>query len=164
MSWIRLLAIASFALYALALILRTKTPGAARVLWTAAFLLMLAHVFMAFSEVHHWSHRTAHDDTARQTDEMFGVYWGGGVFFNYALLLVWAVDVVRWWRGGFSIGTQAFLAFMWLNGVVVFGRGWVRWFGAVVFLTLGVLAWRARRKRHRGGVTSGPDPLRPPLP
>jgi hypothetical protein len=152
MTWIRLLAIASFTLYALALVLRTRTARAARLLWTAAFLLMVVHVLLAFAEVHHWSHQAAHDDTARQTAEIFGLRWGGGVFFNYALLLVWAVDVVRWWRGGFSICSQAFLAFMWFNGVVVFGHGWVRWFGAVVFLALGVLAWTSRRKRSKSAV------------
>lgn len=149
MTWIRLLAIASFALYALALILRAKKPGAARILWTSAFLLMLVHVLLAFANVHRWSHQAAYDDTARQTGEMFGLYWGGGVFFNYALLLAWAVDVVRWWRGGFSVPTQGFLGFMWFNGIVVFGHGWVRWFGAVAFLALGVLAWRARGKAAR---------------
>lgn len=143
---IRGTAAASFFLYVLALLLRSRTRGTARWLWTCAFLLMLIHVLLAFAKVHHWSHRDAYDDTARQTADMFGLAWGGGVFFNYALLLVWAVDVVRWWRDGFSRAAQAFLAFMWFNGTVVFGHGWIQWVGAAAFLLLGGMLWRARRK------------------
>jgi hypothetical protein len=137
----------SFVLYALALAwrLRRITP-AGNVIWTAAFALMLLHVLLAFHFAHHWSHRAAYDDTARQTAELFGIRWGGGVFANYALLLVWAVEVVRWWSGGFSRAAQWFMAFMWFNGTVVFGHGLIRWLGVAGFLMLAVMLWVARRK------------------
>jgi len=131
---------ASFALYFLALMLRLRRPSRiASVAWTVAFALMLVHVGLAFHFAHHWSHRAAYEETARQTAEVFGVHWGGGVFANYALLVVWAVEVARWWRGRVSRYAQAFLAFMWFNGTVVFGHGPVRWLGAMIFAALAVV-------------------------
>lgn len=140
---------ASFVPYALALAWRLR-HGPARLLlnitWTAAFVLMLVHVLLAFHFAHHWSHRSAYEETARQTAEAFGLHWGGGVFANYALLLVWAIEVARWWRGGFSKAAQWFLAFMWFNGAVVFGHGFIRWFGVVAFVALAAVAITARMK------------------
>lgn len=138
---------ASFVLYVLALLLRSHGSGISRWLWTLAFALMLVHVLLAFHGAHHWSHRAAYEDTARQTAEVFGVSWGSGVYANYVLLLVWAVDVVRWWRGGFSKATQAFLAFMWFNATVVFGHGWIRWVGVLAFAML-LLQTRRRSARQ----------------
>jgi hypothetical protein len=137
----------SFALYAIALLLRLRRPSsAATIIWTTAFALMAVHVALAFHWVHHWSHREAFDATARQTAEVFGVHWGGGVFANYALLLAWLVEVINWWRGRWSGLIQAFLAFMWFNGTIVFGHGFIRWLGVVVFLMLGAALCLRRRK------------------
>src|SRR5262245_8758576 len=86
----------AFALYVAALAMRPRAVGrqpsadtctredrrraadplrAARWMWTAACMLMLAHVALAFDAFHHWSHHAAHDDTARQTKELFGIDW-----------------------------------------------------------------------------------------
>jgi hypothetical protein len=139
----------SFVLYAMALLLRLRRPSSvAAILWTTAFAFMAVHVGLAFHLVHHWSHREAFDATARQTAEVFGVRSGGGIYANYALLLVWAVEVVNWWRGRWSGYAQAFLAFMWLNGTVVFGHGFIRWLGVVVFVML-IVALRSRRRKSR---------------
>src|SRR4051812_10499094 len=89
----------SLVLYAIALLLRLRgTSSAATIIWAAAFMFLVIHVALAFHHVHHWSHRDAFDATARQTAEVFGVGWGGGIFANYALLVVWAVEVLNWWR------------------------------------------------------------------
>jgi hypothetical protein len=137
----------SFVLYVVALLMRGIVPFRwPAVLWTAAFAVMAVHVCLAFQFVHHWSHRAAAEETARQTAEVFGLHWGAGVFANYALLAVWAVDVARWWRGQWSKATQAFLAFMWFNGVVVFGHGFIRWLGVAAFAVLIVALWRRRTK------------------
>jgi hypothetical protein len=139
---------ASFVLYAAALWFRIRRGRAgtpACVVWSAAFALMLIHVAAAFHFAHDWSHQAAYDETARQTAEVFGLNWGGGVFANYALLIVWAAEVVNWWRGRLSGAAQAFLAFMWCNGAVVFGHGWIRWFGVVIFLMLGATLWMSRK-------------------
>ena len=141
----------SFVLYAMALLLRLRRPSsAAALIWTAAFVFMVIHVGLAFHLVHHWSHRDAFDSTARQTAEVFGVHWGGGIFANYALLLVWAVEVFNWWRGRWSGFAQAFLAFMWFNGTVVFGHGFIRWLGAAAFLLLTVVLWLNWKKADHG--------------
>ena len=133
----------SFLFYVIALVIQ---PKFARALWTAACLMMLIHVTLAFHSFHHWSHRAAYEDTARQTAQLTGMQWGGGVYANYTLLLVWFADVIWWWRGLTAYGSrskiitrfiQGFLAFMWFNATVVFGHGWTRWLGVAGFLILG---------------------------
>jgi hypothetical protein len=146
---------ASFVLYAAALVWRTwsgRAGIAACIVWSVAFLLMLIHVVAAFHFTHHWSHQSAYDETARQTSEVFGLNWGGGVFANYALLIVWAVELANWWRGRLSKAAQSFLAFMWFNGAVIFGHGWIRWFGVAVFAVLAAALWM---KGKRGDRRSG---------
>jgi hypothetical protein len=46
---------------------------------------------------HGWSHQAAVLDTARQTAEVFGVAWGGGVYVNYAFVAIWLAEL-SWWR------------------------------------------------------------------
>jgi len=151
----------SFLLYVITpvLWLRPQMPEfrsrVARLLWTASFLLLLLHVGLAFQVFHHWSHRAAYEDTARQTAELTGLQWGGGIYANYALLLVWLVDVIWWWRGIAIYDSrpkwvawciQGFLAFMWFNATVVFGHGWVRYLGIAGFLIMG-WAWLGLRSQ-----------------
>jgi hypothetical protein len=126
--------------YAAAVALSLRRLPHARSLWTLGFLLYLAHVWGAFEFFHGWSHGAACAETAKQTAETFGVRWGGGLYFNYAFTLAWAFDCAWWWtRGGDYPGKawlRAFLAFMFFNGVVVFGRGAVRWTGLAVAAAL----------------------------
>lgn len=169
----------AFALYVLALALRIRAanradrrpsadllplnlrrraadpPVLARWLWTGACALLFAHVGFAFHGFHHWSHRAAYAETARQTAELFGIDWGGGLFANYAMLLVWLVDVFGWWHSGPpslrrpALRTwlaQGFLAFMWFNATVAFGHGSVRWVGLAGFVTLAVCYFLYLRK------------------
>ena len=144
---------ASFALYVLALLWRLRRPSAcANGIWTAAFVMMVIHVGCAFHFAHHWSHRAAYDETAWQTAEVFGLKWGGGVFANYALLVVWAIEVANWWRGRTSRLAQVFLAFMWFNGAVVFGHGLIRWGGVGAFVLLAVGWWRTGKRSDAGRV------------
>ena len=69
----------------------------ARGLWTLGFATALLHVALAFHLRHGWSHSAALAETARQTDELLGYRFGGGVYVNYAFLVVWAADVWWWW-------------------------------------------------------------------
>ncbi len=103
--------------------------GMARLAWTGGCILFLAHVACAFNFFHGWSHAAAYQHTARRTEETIGIFWGGGLYLNYAFTLVWLADVLWWWRGleqyerrGRAVewGVQAFLAFMAFNGTVVF--------------------------------------------
>jgi drug/metabolite transporter (DMT)-like permease len=149
----------SFLFYVIAFLVR---PRAARMLWTVACLLMFVHVGLAFHSFHHWSHDAAYEDTARQTAELTGLQWGGGIFANYALLVIWLVDVVWWWRGASAdasraktatVCIQGFLAFMWFNATVVFGHGWTRWLGVAGFLIL-IGVWLNSRAAQQNKTAS----------
>ena len=144
-------------LYAATLALRLARPERrrlARWLWTLGCVLFLAHVAAAFHYFHGWSHRHAYADTARQTGEMFGTYWGGGLYLNYLFVLVWAADVAWWCRGldrydrrprWVAAVVHGFMFFMAFNGAVVFAHGPVRWVAAVVTLVVALLALRVRK-------------------
>ena len=124
--------------------------SATRVLWTIACAILIAHFITAFQFYHGWSHAAAYADTARQTREAFGLNWGGGVFINYALLILWMLDIAWWWRSGLEsyrrrpfflvAGWHGFLIFIIFNATVVFGDGVVRWIGLAICLVL-TLAW-----------------------
>lgn len=138
--------------YFLSLLLRLHGRQGARSVWTAGFLFFLVHVVYAFHYFNDWSHDHAVAETSRQTREVVGLDWGGGVYFNYVFALVWGVDVVWWWasklsyerRAGWIEGImQGYMAFIVFNATIVFGEGMIRW-GAVVASAglLGVLAWK----------------------
>jgi hypothetical protein len=155
---------AALGLYALALAARLLPKqrrsrlGPARWAWTLGCALYLAHVVCAFQFRHGWSHAAAYQETARRTEEQFGLAWGGGLYLNYLFTAVWVGDVLWWWLACRSYETrprllggmvQAFLAFMAFNGAVVFAAGPVRWFGLAACATLGVLGGLTLRKRVR---------------
>jgi hypothetical protein len=135
----------------------TNKRKTSRLAWTAAYLFYLIHVWAAFAFYHHWSHEAAYLETARQTAELFGIHWGGGIYFNYVFTVVWGADVWRRWSGvdrrpkwprWIDVAIQSFLAFMFLNATVVFGSGWVRWSGVIAAAGLGLLWWRYRLRNH----------------
>ena len=126
----------------------------ARGLWTLGCLLLWLHVACAFAFYHHWSHAEALESTALRTRETIGLDWGGGIFFNYALLVVWTADVLWWWirptsyrmrPRSLALAVHAFLAFMIFNAAVVFESGATRWvtLAGLVVLAIGRLARRA---------------------
>jgi hypothetical protein len=129
---------------------RAHRDLAARVVWTVACASLIAHFISAFQFYHAWSHAAAYRDTARQTQEVFGFNWGGGLFINYALLIAWIVDIGWWWRRGLDSYRQrpwplvavwhGFLIFIIFNATVVFGDGIVRWLGLATCLLL-TLTW-----------------------
>jgi hypothetical protein len=130
----------------------------ARVMWTAGCLFYLAHVYGAFQFVHGWSHAAAYAETARQTEEVFGLHWGGGIHFNYAFTILWPADVIWWWTDSEGYGRRprwvstsvhAFLAFMFFNGAVVFASGPVRWLGVGATVLL-LVWWSKSRMMHQG--------------
>jgi hypothetical protein len=132
-----------------------RRPAPARQLWTLGFACYLGHVFAAFAFHYGWSHQAAYAETARQTAELFRIRWGGGLYFNYAFTAVWAADVVwMWWRAdsyrsrppALAATVHSFMAFMFLNGAVVFASGWIRWLGLAATAMLTIL-WTVRRRR-----------------
>jgi hypothetical protein len=127
-----------------------RRPEPARVFWTVGWLCFLGHVAAAFAQHYRWSHQVAYAETARQTADLFGFRWGGGLYFNYAFTAVWTADVAwMWWRpAGYRsrprwIGTAVywFMAFMFFNGAVVFASGPIRWLGLGATAVL-VLLWK----------------------
>jgi predicted membrane-bound dolichyl-phosphate-mannose-protein mannosyltransferase len=113
----------------------------ARLAWTAGCLGLFAHAICALHYHHHWSQAAAYRETARQTAELTGIAWGGGLIINYAFLAAWAVDVGWWWFGAeahrrrhwlISAVWQGFMIFMIFNATVVFKTGLVRWVGVAI--------------------------------
>lgn len=135
--WLALIAYAIGA----GMMLRVRGRAAARCVWTIGCALFLVHVVCAFGFYHGWSHAAALDATARQTGEMTGVRWGGGLFLNYVFALAWLGDVLWWWLAPESHARRSqrlaavwhgFFFFMVFNGAVVFANGPVRWLGLVI--------------------------------
>src|SRR5262245_10734208 len=86
----------ALSLYTAAEVMRARAQMA-RALNTAGCAAFLAHVWCAFAFYHQWSHAAAYADTARQTAELTGWNWGGGLYINYVFALVWAGEVVWEW-------------------------------------------------------------------
>jgi hypothetical protein len=134
---------------------RHKWDSAARLAWTVACVGLLAHVACAFHFFHGWSHRAAYFDTARQTNEVVGLNWGGGLYINYALLICWVLDVAWWWLRGLDAyrrrprplvaAWHGFLIFIIFNSTVIFKTGFVRWAGLCVCLGLCLVWWLAAK-------------------
>lgn len=151
----------SMVLYVLALALRWNGRGdtgrlaAARRAWIGGCLLFLGHVIFAFACFHHWSHAAAFEETARRTEEMFGFFWGGGLYLNYAFTSVWLIDAAWWWlwpatfqRRGQLVEwlVQGYMGFMAFNGAVVFAAWPVRIAGLVGCVVL-LAAWTRRERK-----------------
>jgi hypothetical protein len=146
----------------------------ARLFWTAGCLAFLLHTASAFQFYHHWSHRAAYEATARQTAEVVGLDWGGGLYANYGFAALWTADACWWWIGleryrtrprGLEWAVQGFLGFMAFNATVVFGAGVIRWTGLAACLFLAaVLAYTwcrggssLQRSQDQAGAAPAPD-------
>lgn len=127
-------------------------------------LLASAHFLLAFDVRHDWSHASAVQETARQTADVYGLDWGGGVYVNYAFLGVWALDLCRW-RAGARPGTarsrfptwlvRAFYVVVILNAAVIFAAGWRRGLGAALVVAIVAAWWPRTQGRHPAGSPSG---------
>lgn len=140
---------------------RSTVDSLVRYAWTIACGALAAHYISAFHFFHHWSHSAAYLETARQTEEVFKINWGGGLFINYAFLTIWIADVGFWWLRGLDsyrrrplalvMTWHGVLLFIIFNATVVFKTGWIRWLGLLICLTvcLSLLAsakqWFGRR-------------------
>jgi len=127
-----------------------RWDAAARVAWTIGCASLISHMIFAFQFYHGWSHESAYRDTARQTEEVVGLNWGGGLFINYVLLIAWVVDITWWWLSGLDSYRSrpwplvavwhGFIVFIIFNATVVFADGIVRWVGLCICATL-CFAW-----------------------
>lgn len=131
-----------------------------RLAWTIGCAVLLAHFICAFHFYHGWSHEAAYRDTVRQTAEVFAINWGGGLFINYAVAILWVADVAWWWFAGLSsyrrrpwwvtLIWHSFLIFIIFNATVVFTDGLARWAGLLVSLSL-CLSWVFISRRRSFG-------------
>ena len=152
-------------LYALSLARRLntgwRTPDkTAAALWAAGCGVYLAHFACAFGFYMRWSHAVAFQHTAVRSAEVVGWRFGGGIFFNYAFTAVWLVDAI-WMIAGrasyarrprsYDLLVHGYMAFMALNGVIVFGPSPTREIGAVVLVGLVARWFRSRRQRSSSG-------------
>jgi len=135
---------------------RRRWDVVARMAWTGGCASLLIHVVCAFHYYHNWSHEAAYRETARQTAELTGFAWGGGLFINYALVVGWIIDVA-WWRRSLdayrnrplwlSAIWQGFLIFIIFNATVVFKTGPLRWIGLGLSLWLAFLLLLVNRSK-----------------
>jgi hypothetical protein len=129
---------------------RAQRDSVARIIWTMAVFSLIAHVACAFQFYHGWSHESAYSETARQTKDVVGLNWGGGLFINYLFTIGWIIDLAWWWRCGLDSYRQrpwqlvaawhGFLIFIIFNSTVVFKESTVRWVGLSICLIL-CIAW-----------------------
>ena len=93
---------------------------------TFGLFVYLVHVCLAFEYFYNWSHSIALRETERQTSELFGVAWGGGLYLNYLFTALWAGDCAASWlvhdwprRRRTRLAIHAFLAFIVVNATLV---------------------------------------------
>lgn len=125
-----------------------------RWVWTFGCAFYLAHVVLAFAVFHGWSHSLAYEFTARQTGELTGWDWGGGIYVNYLFSALWLAETIQWWRAPdayrrrsrpVDLAIRLCFAFMVLNGAVIFVAGPQRWLGILIFAALAYGFVRFRR-------------------
>jgi hypothetical protein len=121
-----------------------------RGIWTIALLALVLHFVAAYQYYHDWNQTSAYLETARQTNDYIGLNWGGGLYINYAILLIWIVDLSLWWLQGPDSYQKHFwkvrLVWHWLlifiifNALIVFKGGMVRWIG-ILYCSVLIFTW-----------------------
>lgn len=118
-----------------------------RAAWTLGCVLLAVHILAAFHFEHAWSHAEAWKHVAAQTARVTGISWGGGLYFNFAFLLLWAIDVFKVWRRStyqktrLRLATDGASVFMAINATVVFGPAW--WFWPLAIFAVAFMACRS---------------------
>ncbi|MBA2114245.1 hypothetical protein [Bremerella alba] len=124
------------------------TVGWQRAIWTTACGLFLAHIAAGMHYYHDWSNAQAYADTAQQTFDKLGVRFGGGIYVNHLMAILWSMDVVWWWIAPKSYAGRSprweqwligFLLFIAFNGLIVFKEGPLRIAGLIGFSVLGLI-------------------------
>jgi hypothetical protein len=139
-------------------LVRRLRLAAARFAWSVGCVLQVVHIAAALGFYHGWSHAEAYAHTARRTAEMTGCNWGGGLYLNYLFTALWMADAA-WWQvdresyenrgAALDAGVLGFMAFMAVNGVIVFGPPATRIVGIAITFPLLLVVVRARRLQRR---------------
>lgn len=151
---------------------RRPILAAARLLWSAGCLSFLLHAMAAFHFYHHWSHQAAYEATSRETAEVVGFDWGGGLYANYAFALLWVADAGWWWFAPdrylsrprwLEWTVQGYFGFIAFNATVVFGTGTIRWIGLGACMGLALVLGYSRQW-HRLTASKPDDATDPGTP
>jgi hypothetical protein len=150
------------ALFAIGETGRTSLRSWAWWAFTAGLALTIVHTLLAFAIVDNWVHEDAVRRTAMQTEAVFGVAAGWGVYVNYAFLAAWLADA-WWWRASprgyvrpamLTWTLRTFYLIVIFNGAIVFASGIRRLFGAAI------VAWLCLCWGVLGRVNPAPSALR----
>lgn len=118
--------------------------------WTASWLLCVIHMVCAFHFRHHWDHAVALEHTAKTTEDVVGLRWGGGLYINYVFLACWGISAIASListapptvlRRRLDATMHLVAAFMMFNATAVFGPPWW-WIPALLVTGLIVYRWR----------------------
>lgn len=142
-------------------ILRSGRPSAMWA-WAVGLDAYLLHIGLSFAFFYDWSLVVAWEATARDSAETVGIDSGFGIVVNFLFLALLGIDFVSQWRTGRRkcAGAIDFLvAFLILNGAVIFGEGAVRGLG--ICLLAAILWGRFRRRGGPGGPGENDGPVRP---
>lgn len=142
---------------------RTKlTEARALRAWFAGAVLCAAHIAIAMSVRHGWSHDSAVRETAARAAEVYGVGWRGAVYVNYAFLIAWTAEIV-WWGASPATYFQRPAAVTWMlrtfyaiiitNAVVIFASPGGRVAGVLLSICL-VWAWYGTLRRENRAAWS----------
>jgi hypothetical protein len=121
--------------------------------WTnvAGIVLCAIHIVITMGLVHGWSHAAALEATAQQTESVYGLRWGGGIYVNYLFVGVWTFDT--WWHSRpnrpsgdrwLRLPLRVFYLMVIANAAVVFARPHMRVLGVGLVVAL-LYAWRPTR-------------------
>ncbi|MEM7697461.1 MAG: hypothetical protein AAF236_03545 [Verrucomicrobiota bacterium] len=116
-----------------------RSAVAARFAFLLAWVAFAVHIVLTFDVFYNWSWAKGWDETARITAEVTGLASGIGLIVNFLFFAVLSIDLWFRWRGRRWIHSLALLiliAFMILNGAVIFADGPVRWFGCILLIAL----------------------------
>lgn len=152
--WMVWLSLAAFAVGELA---KSRRYAGAWSISAIGAILLTVHIVLAMAVRHGWSQASALEATARQTNDMFGLNWGGGVYVNYLFALVWIAELFVWrqWPEGYASrpgwmkwSLRAFYFVIIASAAVIFATDWRRWMGAAILAVL-VASWIKRPGRAR---------------
>ncbi|MDE0866326.1 MAG: hypothetical protein OSA98_21305 [Rubripirellula sp.] len=125
-------------------------------LWGFAFGLFAVHICLSFHWVHNWRHTDAWLQTATETEAVVGIRRGDGIWANYAMIAIWAFDLVRLCSAtrqhrptshavDWSIGL--FFGFMFFNATVVFGPSFYQYL-FVPAMMMAAYCWHGGKSRQ----------------
>jgi hypothetical protein len=140
---------------------RASARRTGRAVWWSFPVFVLGAAFCAahFAAALHWrygwSHARALEATARQTAEVYGTAWSGGLWVNYAFIVAWICEA-GWWMRHPDYPTRrptaatwtlrAFYVLVIVNAAVIFPAGATSLVGLALVGAL-LYRWIDRQRR-----------------